>query len=155
MATDTEYAWAAGFIEADGCIHLSQGQQTKVEVIIVQKDLRPLLRLQAIFDDHSTIGVVKRRAGTAVYHRLVFGCRRARTVLSLVLPYLEHKRDMALLGIELDERIAAWQGRTKSPSTRRVTQDELQHRLEIVQRARAIGLDAERLSEEAPVYAAG
>jgi hypothetical protein len=155
MATDTEYAWAAGFIEADGCIHLSRIGQMKVEVIVVQKDIRPLLRLQAIFEDTSTIGLVKRRAGTAQYYRLVFGCRRAKSVLTRILPYLGHKRAIALLGIQLDDRISAWRGRSQPFAQRRVPEHEMQQRRQIVQQARDIAGDAERLSEEAPAYAAG
>ena len=153
MATELDYAWAAGFIEADGCIHLSQHGHTKVEVIVVQKDIRPIQRLQRIFDDSSKIGVVTRRNGTARYYRVSFGCQRALTVLSNILPYLEHKHAMALLGIQLVEQITQWQGPrghgVKLPET------ELHKRLYLVQQARDLSRDAERLSEAAPACKVG
>jgi hypothetical protein len=149
-ATDTDYAWAAGFIEADGCIHLSQHGHTKIEVIVVQKDRRPIDRLQRIFGDQSKVGVVKRRGGTATYYRVSFGCERAVNLLRVILPYLDHKRDMALLGIQLGERISTWGGARRQGRGMKLPDMELHTRLQIVRQARALSKDAERLSEAAP-----
>jgi len=147
MVTDTDYAWAAGFIEADGCIHLSQSGNTKAEVIVVQKDRRPIDRLQAIFEDHGKVGKVTRRNRTAVYYRITFSGQRAANVLRLILPYLEHKREIALLAIQLYGQIRAW----VDTGIRKVPQEELAKRLDLVRQARTLSGDAERLSGEALV----
>lgn len=149
MVAETEFAWAAGFIEADGCIHLDAGRNTKASVIVVQKDRRPLDRLQRIFSDTSRIGIVTRRGGSATYYRLVFSGHRAEEVLSKVLPYLDHKREMARLGIQLCERIRAFGA--PGGHGKKLPTAELAQRVRLVQSARALAFDAERLSEAAPL----
>lgn len=149
-ATETEYAWAAGFIEADGCIHLSHYESTRatrVDVIVVQKDRRPIDRLQRIFDDHSTVGVVHRRGRQ--YYRVSFSGERAAKVLSAILPYLDHKREQAEIGIRLYGLVRAYHGRRGRGV--KVSADEMRQRFDLIQRARSLPVfDAERLSEAAP-----
>lgn len=152
-ATETEFAWAAGFIEADGCIHLSHYDSksaTRVDVIVVQKDRRPIDRLQRIFDDHSTVGVVTRRGRAATYYRVVFSGERAAKVLTAILPYLDHKREQAEIGIRLYGLVRAYHGRRGRGV--KISADEMRQRLDLIQRARSLSVfDAERLSEAAPL----
>jgi hypothetical protein len=151
-ATETELAWAAGFIEADGCIHLSHYDSTsatRVDVIVVQKDRRPIDRLQRIFEDHSMVGVVHRRGGTATYYRVSFTGERAAKVLTAILPYLEHKREVAEIGIRLYGLVRAYHGRRGRGV--KISAEEMLQRRDLIQRARTLPVfDAERLSEAAP-----
>ena len=150
--TELEYAWAAGFIEADGCIHLTRSQNCRVQVVVVQKELMPIQRLQRIFDDHSAIGIVTRRGGTATYFRVSFSSQRGVDVLKKILPYLEHKRAIAELALELAERRIAYD-RDKTVSRghgKRIDPSELRAREAIIDRARDLTGQAERLSEPAP-----
>lgn len=154
MQQELGYAWAAGFVEADGCIHLDRSERGRVQVIVVQKELAPIRRLQRIFNDTSKIGIVSRPNGTAVYYRLVFRSHRATEMLRKMLPYLEHKRQMADLALELLERVAVHE--LTRPKGRGVCLDpaEAAARQAICTRARLLG-HAERLSESAPALKAG
>jgi LAGLIDADG endonuclease len=46
MPKKWEYAWAAGFIDGEGCFSLHSNQRVRLSV--VQHDLRPLKKLQTI-----------------------------------------------------------------------------------------------------------
>lgn len=104
--TDTDCAWAAGFIDADGCISISKTKRRGVEydavaVVVVQKDPMPLLRLQEIFGDQENITTVRHSSTGRTYFKLAIHGKRAEFVLSCVLPYLTLKRAKAVVALEL------------------------------------------------------
>ena len=140
-AKDTEYAWAAGFIEADGCIHLSANGTCRASVIVVQKAKTPLERLQRIFATQYEIHPVWR--SERQYWRWTATGTAAEFILRAILPYLDHKRTQAERALALLERRRVHPA--KGGHGVKLTADELAARLAIVH--------AERLSEPAPVYA--
>ena len=117
MATQTDYAWAAGFVDADGCISLHPQRLNGytspiVQLIIVQKDIVGLEHFRAIFDGKEKISPVYRHKKTFMYWRLVFSTKRAAHVLQLILPYLVLKREVAQVALELQNDIdtrSPWQ----------------------------------------------
>ena len=147
-AKDTDYAWAAGFIEADGCIFLDRSERARVHVIVVQKDRSCLERLQRIFGTNYTIHQVKR--GTRRYWRLDVSSARALNLLLKIYPYLEYKRVNAHQAINLLLHIQEYRGRrgqgVKIPAA------ELQRRQAMIDTGR-LAVHAERLSESAPALA--
>jgi hypothetical protein len=151
MGSELDYAWAAGFIEADGCIHVEMRKNFRAHVIVVQKDPRPINRLQRIFDDDSKIGIVNRRKGSAKYYRWSVTGQKAINVLSKILPYLDHKLAVAEAALELQQLVTAYGDvRTKQRGAPyRVPVDQLARRRELANMVRTIR-QAERLSEPAP-----
>ena len=142
-AKDTDYAWAAGFIEADGCSHLTVTGNCRASVIVVQRDKSALERVQRIFDTDYAIHVVTR--GPRQYWRWTASGAKAEAVLLKILPYLEYKRSQAERALALLARRRLFPG--KRGHGVKLSPDELAARLAIVH--------AERLSEQAPAVLAG
>lgn len=106
---DTEYAWAAGFIEADGAFTLRAGYRTKKGhereifyvqpvVTITQFNPEPLYRLQALAGGGNICKIASTQGGKKKYHNLqITGRKRLAFFLEQILPYLGHKRQQALL----------------------------------------------------------
>ncbi|HKT90082.1 MAG TPA: LAGLIDADG family homing endonuclease [Candidatus Sulfotelmatobacter sp.] len=106
MATETDYAWAAGFFDGEGCVSIySQKRYTCARVHIVQKDIRPLIRMSKMFGERERIGSVKRADRRHTYYRLTFSGQRAADVLEKMLPYLSLKREVAMLALQLQESV--------------------------------------------------
>lgn len=106
MATETDYAWAAGFFDGEGCVSIySQKRYTCARVHIVQKDIGPLLRFQVIFGSKERIGSVTRSNRKHRYYRLTFSGQRAADVLAKMLPYLTLKREVALVALQLQDSV--------------------------------------------------
>jgi len=111
MATATDYAWAAGFFDGEGCVSL--GERTRrpgqtypgLSVIVVQKDRRALDQFYAIFNSTEKISVVTRTHFKRPYYRLSLSGNRAVEVLTAMLPYLTVKREVALVGLALQQSI--------------------------------------------------
>lgn len=112
VARQTDYAWAAGFVDADGCISLHpqrfSGYTSPImQLIIVQKDITGLEHFRALFNGHEKISPVYRHNKTRKYWRLTFSTTRAGHILRLLLPYLVLKREIAELAIEFQADVAA------------------------------------------------
>lgn len=120
METATDYAWAAGFVDGEGCVSLhlhTRRPGTKyplVQLIVVQKDRRPLDHLQVIFGANETIGTTRRGPKHRTYYRLVFSGRRAAEVLTKLLPHLILKRDVAIVGLALQASIDEYSRRDRA-----------------------------------------
>lgn len=106
MAFETDYAWAAGFVDGDGCVSL-YAKQTRgrmyqsVALILVQKDQGPLEHFKRIFDLDYKLGVVSRRGGKDTYYRLSINGAKAGDVLEKIVPYLVLKQEVAKTAITL------------------------------------------------------
>ena len=106
MATERQFAWAAGFFDGEGCVNLhTQKGFTCLRIIVVQKDIRPLEHFKMIFDRDETIGKVYRRNRRNVYYRFVLSGDRAADALRKMLPYLILKREVAEVGLELQSSV--------------------------------------------------
>lgn len=104
MVTETDYAWAAGFVDGDGCIslYLHSGVRHKyanVAVIVVQKDISPLEHFKVVFGVDNKIGVTRR--GKHTYFRLSINGQSAKPVLEKMLPYLVLKKTVAETALAL------------------------------------------------------
>src|SRR5258708_5563298 len=106
MSEQTQYAWAAGFFDGEGCVSLHrQGRWTCARIILVQKDIRPLEQFRSIFDCTEMLSVVTRRNRRNHYYRLVISGRKAADVLTKMLPYLTLKRAVAEVALDLQSRV--------------------------------------------------
>lgn len=109
MVTAVQAAWAAGFFDGEGCVSLhlhtkkSGYQYPMVQIIMAQKDRRPLDAFHALFGAVETIGVVTRKGRP--YFRLTYSGRRAALVLETLRPYLTLKAEVADVALELQRSI--------------------------------------------------
>jgi hypothetical protein len=89
---ETDYAWAAGFIDGEGCfsIQLKDGYY-RAMLTITQVDPRPLHKLQHIFG-----GVVLYIKPVAQYHYTLVGYK-LNVLLANTIPYYALKGDQAEL----------------------------------------------------------
>lgn len=148
MTNPTERAWAAGFIDGEGCISVvrctPQGmarEQVQVLLDVAQMKPEPLQYLVALFGGRIRIGGPSK----GIYYWRLYG-RKAGVVLQVVLPYLVAKRRQAELCLEL---LSMQQG----PGRHR-SETVYARSLAIAEELRALNLrrprHAERLSELAP-----
>lgn len=108
MATQTDYAWAAGFFDGEGCVSLhTQRTFTVLRLVLVQKDIRPLEHFKAIFESSERIGTTRRADRKHTYYRLTYSGDRAADVLQKMLPYLTLKREVAQVGLDLQANVNA------------------------------------------------
>lgn len=134
MSEQTQYAWAAGFFDGEGCVSLhNQDRSTCVRIILVQKDIRPLENFKAIFDCYEKLSVVTRRNRTNHYYRLVISGSRAADVLTKMLPYLTLKRAVAEVALDLQSRVESQGGYSK---WNRMSDDELAIRKSLVDKVK-------------------
>jgi hypothetical protein len=102
----TDLAWAAGFIDGEGCVSLSKakckttssGVRFVLKLVVSQKRRIALDKLQSMFG-----GTVRRPASQDVWWWTV--CTQdAAEVLRQLLPYLVEKHDQAVIAIAFQER---------------------------------------------------
>ncbi len=105
------YAWAAGFIDGEGCIHIAKRKpQSKGKSIdydltlkISNQNLESLKRISEIFDCGNVLKVSGKGA-TYKYKRQMFQwqcySQEAGNVLKKILPFLTIKKQEAKLAIE-------------------------------------------------------
>lgn len=85
--TDIDLAWAAGFIDGEGCLIFMQND---AKLTISQKDPRPLVKLKNLFGG----SICRHSRGIWVYQLTTNKCYAA---LPLLIPFLVLKRDQAEL----------------------------------------------------------
>jgi len=108
MERALQLAWAAGFFDGEGCVSLhlhskAPGQQyPMVQIILVQKDRRPIEYFHAIFGARERVGITRRGPQKRPYYRLTYGGQNAARVLTDLLPYLTLKRDVAEVALDVD-----------------------------------------------------
>lgn len=103
MYTDNvEVAYAAGFIDGEGCIYIAK-ERYELRFSISQTNPIPLYRIQDLFG--GKIGNYKKRIGTnkPIYELKLTG-RRAYNALKILRPYLIVKADESDLAIEYFEQ---------------------------------------------------
>lgn len=117
----TDYAWAAGFIDGEGCVHIQRTVGTrciaanrltyKLSVSVCGRDRRGIDRYAALLGGR-TRRFVKPAYPSTSYYACEFVSDRACAALKLLLPYLVNKVEIARLGIEFHE----WYRATKTPT---------------------------------------
>ena len=106
---NTEWAYMAGMIDGDGCIQAASRKdgdcQYRVEIHVIQKDLRIIDFLYGHFE--GSVGVVSRKhtSGIKHYFRWMISGPRVIEILKGCLPYLVLKKEQAELGIKLQSII--------------------------------------------------
>jgi hypothetical protein len=112
MSEQTQYAWAAGFFDGEGCVNISHvGRNTCLRLHIVQKDIRPIERFREIFQLQQKFGIVTRPNRRHSYYRLTVSGAQAADVLRKMLPYLALKRDVAEVGLDLQADVERYNTR--------------------------------------------
>jgi hypothetical protein len=100
----TDLAWAAGFIDGEGCIGVySNGSKssTIVSLSVSQKYNRPLLKLISLFG-----GRLKSKSTPVGFMEWRLYGSKATNVLELIAPYLDtNKKEQAELAIKFQSTI--------------------------------------------------
>lgn len=134
MPTQTELAWAAGFIDGEGSISITKrypkkkrGETNfsyKLEINAVNTKVAPIMRLQALFGGKLQVCNVKLK-NARIIHRWTIFDKQAEQCLLLILPYLSCKYEQAQLALEFRRVVKQ---RTHRPlSTDQVNFRELCH----------------------------
>jgi LAGLIDADG endonuclease len=102
MANHTELAWAAGFIDGEGCFSILKGvKYSYFRLTVAQVDRRPLDRLAKIFELGNVKGPYQRSGVRIIQYRApIFNWTltgtSAKKIYNLVQPYLsEPKQEQA------------------------------------------------------------
>lgn len=106
-------AWAAGFIDGEGCIriakHSGKGWVNPIyhlQMTISQNRLEPLEHCQAIIGVQGSISEMpNRRSSGCPVHLLTYYCADARDALTLLQPYLVRKQAETALALEFAEHL--------------------------------------------------
>lgn len=142
---DTDLAWAAGFIDGEGCISIMQDRGRYTAVINVgQVSRMPLDKLQGILG--GSVGPIRDSKGGHFQWRVY--ADNAAGVAEKVLPYLCNKAEEAIF-------LLRFQG-TKGHTGKRVDETTAQYQTFLFdeirkKHTRRRNSDAERLSEKAPI----
>ena len=112
------YQWAAGFVEADGCIHIgkSGGRNMKkhplerfhIVLTVTQKDPRPVNFLVSLFG--GKIQKVLRRK-VWEYNQWIVCANEAYAAIVLLEPHLRFKKEQANLAISLQKSVNEYRGK--------------------------------------------
>ncbi len=130
MITEVDYAWAAGFIDGEGCLYyqgrtpcLTVSQSVKAPLAV----LRQVLGDGAIYRYERTTPAGK---ATEMYHYYLGGRKRLPVILQMVLPYLLVK------GAQAQEMVDRWP--PEPPPDTRTDKERLMELL--VERIEAAGI---------------
>jgi hypothetical protein len=108
---DTDYAWAAGFLDGEGCFTLARNSKKPgsnpthrgIVVTATQRRIGPLLCLQEMFGGR--IGRYNTREDYEMHQWGISSAKLARPMIPMVLPYLVVKRDEASIVLRFAERL--------------------------------------------------
>lgn len=142
---DTDYAWAAGFLDGEGCFTLlkhgsssTHYSQRALHISASQADIQPLIKLREMFG-----GRVGRRSrdtlkGTPIYvWTLGMSSKTVAEFVPQVLPYLIVKHRQAEILLEFSTTIRR-RGRPKSGIVSLTTQDEIDTRMRLIEEIEVI-----------------
>jgi hypothetical protein len=116
---ELRYAWAAGFLDGEGCITLGATSPSKYTwnpiVSVCQTHPEPLDELAALFGGKVKLRSYSTSAGTPVYIWVTNGAVNTSNVLEKVLPYLVLKRRQAEIVLEYCKTVG-YQGHVGVPN---------------------------------------
>lgn len=110
--TEGDLRWAAGFLEADGCISIGKSggrnmhecplERFHILLVVVQKDPRPTKFFQSLFG-----GQIKKvkRSESRLYNQWIVCANRAYAALHVMRPYLKFKSSQADLAMEMQKNV--------------------------------------------------
>jgi hypothetical protein len=118
-------AWAAGFLDGEGCIHIAKvtsrrGSRTtyRLRLTLVQNCFETLLHFHAVLGiDGGIHRVVRRAEQNRQCYSLVYDGKQARHAIQALLPYLVRKRaeGLAALAFYDEGRVGLRPGRNGLP----------------------------------------
>lgn len=119
----TDLAWAAGFLDGEGCFHIRRPKPSKwrgsdkvqkwgynVLVAASSCDYEPIKKLERMFGGATIYYTSKKQHQRPVYHWKMFA-NDSRKAIPLLLPYLVLKRKRAMLVAQLLARMGVKRNR--------------------------------------------
>jgi len=114
MTPDTDsltLAWAAGFVDGEGCIHIAKASHPsgrrssyRLRLTLVQNCLETLWTFQSALGVHGGLHrILRRLEHNKQCYSLSYDGKQAREVIQAVLPYLVRKRAEALAALAFYE----------------------------------------------------
>lgn len=92
-----EYAWAAGFVDGEGCIRVRTDYTLVLQVR--QCNIEPINKFTVIFGMGKVHGSIPENPRHKPYWNWMCINQQAKDVLQIMLPYMVVKRQQALLAI--------------------------------------------------------
>ena len=129
--TETDRAWAAGFLDGEGCFTLlknsskSQHETTRgVNISAIQVKKEPLIRLQKILGGRIN-GPVKNgnRAKQDAYCWRISNAEEAKKAIEIVFPYLQGKEEDAAIVYSYSLTVGKPGRRNTSSSSKKIRQN--------------------------------
>lgn len=136
----TNLAWAAGFLDGEGCLSFSRAKNSPHYcgyVSISQTEKAPLQFLMDAFG--GSMRQVKMNGNRKDYWHWVLASRKAERFLRLVSPYLRVKRERAEIFLEYQKLIRAKSGYLQGANTNTpLSENELSSRSALILRMKSL-----------------
>lgn len=154
-------AYAAGIFDGEGYVDIYKATQSKasksislmLRVIVSQKDGRLMNWLQDNYGGHVTLS----RKDTHYIYRWDIRSKNAARFLEDILPYLQIKKDQALIALEFEKEKGRYLDTLKGKQGfRQLSDEEMNKRLELKEHLKALKkeyvpyVQVQRLNEETP-----
>jgi hypothetical protein len=121
----TQLAWAAGFVDGEGCIHIAKtnfpcGRRStyRLRLTLAQNCIETLWHFQDVLPVHGGLHKINRLAAhNKQCYLLSYDGKQAREAIEALLPYLVRKRAEALAALAFyeDGRVGWYPGRNGVP----------------------------------------
>lgn len=146
MSRSHRLAWAAGFIDGDGFITIQNRKSTVngkeytgqyLRIGCCQASEVPLKELQHLFGGSIRIknsGPNRENYSRKTQYIWTLSTKQAADAIKQLLPFLIHKRDVALLALSFQE--------TMSETKKQLSEETLTYRLEIQQKITSINSES-------------
>lgn len=106
----TELAWAAGFIDGEGSIHIRKDNGYKnpkysLILTVTNTNQESIEKIKSLFDEYGTTPEIKMRDGnTKPVYRFMSSGNKALHILKQIQPYVIVKREQVKLGIDFQSQ---------------------------------------------------
>ncbi len=103
MVTKTDAAWAAGFIDGEGCVSIyprNNRPSARMSVTATNCDIRPLIKLKAMFGGSVYTSFDSPNPKWNTGFRWQVDSQKAADALEAMIPYLIVKKEQAVLFME-------------------------------------------------------
>lgn len=102
-----ERAWAAGFFDGEGCVHIAElktryGLRHCLRITVTQRKIEPLTRFTYAVGVEGSMEFKQQGKGC---WQLVYAGPKAQAVLRALLPFLSLKKQEAELAIKFQDRM--------------------------------------------------
>lgn len=125
--TPVDVAWAAGFFDGEGCVHIHKDQHRydtnlasyKLTASVSGRNRAALDRFAELFGGRVRLSPKRAYPGVPFF-QLQLNTESASAALKAMLPYLTNKHDVAALAVEFQDWYAASRTRSRAmPEARR------------------------------------